>query len=201
MTVNPGDHLRVTLTLNMPLGTVAQNIYYTQVQSLGGGDDATVLDDLRDWMESIYLAYAPIMAPVVQAILMEVSIQALGGVITPVGARTLLIAGNAAAEMVSHGVAGQINMQLEGGGRPSIKFLPGTNEAGIADGEYLAFDIATMGNVALAIILGANAISPLGSYIPGIITGDTQAFKTFTNEIVVKSIPGYQRRRKPGVGI
>jgi len=201
MAVAPGDHLRITATLNMPLGTVAQNVYYVQVQSLGGGNDGTVLDDLKSWMDNVYLAVAPILSDAVTAVLMEVAIQALGGVITPVGARVLAITGAALADMASHGVAGQINMPLEGGGRPSIKFMAGTNEAGLEDGEYLPFDLLTLLNTAIAVVLGPDLLAPLGTYVPGIVTGDTQAFKTFTNETVVKTIPGYQRRRKPGVGI
>lgn len=201
MAVSPGDHLRLTVSSTMPLASIAQNVYYARVDSLGGGDDNTVLFDLKLWVESIYLQLRPIISDKVTQVLLEVAIQALGGAITPVGSQTLSIVGAAAAQMASHGVAGQSNMVLDGGGRPSIKFWPGVNEAGIEDGEFLSFDINIMLAAAAAIVLGPNLVGTLGSYTPGIVTGDTLNFKTFTGTIAAKTLPGYQRRRKPGVGI
>lgn len=201
MAVSPGDHLRLTVSSTMPLASIAQNVFYTRIDSLGGGDDNTVLFDLQLWVESIYLQLRPIISNKVTQVLLEVAIQVLGGAITPVGSKTLSIVGNSGAQMTSHGVAGQSNMTLNGGGRPSIKFWPGVNEAGVEDGEFLPFDITVMLAAAAAVVLGANQVASLGSYTPGIVTGDTLNFKTFTGTIAAKTLPGYQRRRKPGVGI
>lgn len=201
MAVSPGDFLRVTVSSLLPNAVIAQNVFYTQVQSLGGGDDATVLTDIQAWIESIYTQLAPIISDAVTQVLIDVAIQVLLGGITPVGAVSLSLTGSAGADMASHGVAGQVNMNLSGGGRPSIKFFPGVNEAGIEDGEFLSFDLLTMLNAGTAVVLGANAAGAQGSYLPGIITGDTSAFKSFTGNITAKVFPGYQRRRKPGVGI
>lgn len=200
MAISPGDFLRVTVSTLMPNASIAQNVFYLLVNSLGGGNDNTVLDDIESWVESVYTQLAPILSDQVAQVFIEVGIQILLGAISPVGSVAINLVGSASADMASHGVAGQSNATLEGGGRPSIKFWPGVNEAGIQDGEFLPFDLLTMLNAQNAVVGGPNLTSPQGDYLSGIIKGDTSAFVPFTGTIVAKVFPGYQRRRKPGVG-
>lgn len=110
------------------------------------------------------------------------------------------LVGSQVAHAVSGGVAAVLAVPIVGGGRSARKFIGGFSEAGIADGSWNSFVISALAQFGINWVLGY--VAPMTyTFAPRIYRHATKEFAELTPTVNIDTLAGYQRRRKPGVGI
>ncbi len=200
MTIPQDTDLRVTVTLTMPGITIAQNVYYARYTTATSAADADVVEDCSDWAIDLLNDIEDDVSDAVS--LNEVSVaKAVAG--TPVswetiGAESPTWVGLNTAEMLPHGVAAVVRAASVVFKTVARKYLPGLTEAGSDGTSWIASVLVNLALYALTWLDGPSGVGR--SYDAGVWSTLTDAFVALGSEAAVATIPGYQRRRKPGVG-
>lgn len=206
MTIAIDDVVRVVLTWTAPLATIAQNVWH--MVNTGGGGGA--LSDLLDDIETQYtVAFADLDLQVseeYEATLLEMfrwdfTLHQWDGV----GNRALsLLVGTDAGDYLPHGNAYVLRYLTEASRRQGRMFVPGIPDTKVVDGVLVS---STEADLALFMADWGTDIS-VGASLMELCTFNSEPTSPLyetasvaTGDYVVNSIPGYQRRRKPGVGI
>lgn len=81
-----------------------------------------------------------------------------------------------------------------------VKYLPGLAEGIIQDGALNATGLAAL---AFCLIQYAKTLESSGAseLVPGVLSKSKSGFVPFVDTGLIETIPAYQRRRKPSVGI
>ena len=110
-----------------------------------------------------------------------------------------IFAPNAAGLPEANGVAAVIRFGGEGTGREGRKFIGGL-ASGLVDGNDI--DAGTVTNLVTFALAADNGVGfGTGSLEAGWLRRKDLTFIPYSNTITVNTIVGYQRRRKPGVGV
>lgn len=205
MTIDVDDVVRVVLTWDAPLATLAQNVWHMQMVSGAGADPADVLDDLHtqwtvamgDLQGHLSEEYSAVLFELFQ---WDYALHQFDGVGNEVMVGEV---GVDAGDYLPHGCAYVVRYLTESSRRQGRIFIPGIPDTKVTDG---VLEVAT--EAALV-----DFMSDWGTDIS--VTGGLFSLCTFnvepasplyetaslaTGDYVVNSLPGYQRRRKPGVG-
>lgn len=199
MALDVNEIVRVTAKGSLLGSIVVQNVFHLQNDSVTSYGNPAVMADMERYLEQVY---TPIMGDLSDQLVWDefscdnvtANTKIGDGVITPnlVGGQTV--------DAIMSGVAvvlRGLTQVLKTQGR---KFLPGMVETSW-DGARIIGTLATN-----LVTTGANWVNPytdassLRTYMPGVYRKAPVRFTSF-NEVVVNLIPGYQRRRKEGVGI
>lgn len=205
MTINIGDHVQVVLSWAAYAGELAQNVWHMEMISGAGADEADILDAIRTQYR---VAFADITGEIandwsiVQYDLLKrdkVAHQWDG--VSTLGESTLT--GTDAGDFLPHGVACILRYSTGLTRRQGRMFIPGWAETAITVGQVisatqaliLAFaadwgtDISVTGGL---LQLCTYNVDPTSPYYETASLAD--------GNYIANGIPGYQRRRKPGVG-
>ncbi len=202
MTIVQDDELKVVSTLAMPGLTIAQNVFYARYTAAAVVDEDDVTDDMLAWVDDMFAGVQTILADVVS--LSEVTVYKKVTV-SPLefeqignlpGARIGLSTDHA----LPNGVALVIRVGTVALRSIARKYIGGINE-GVSDGPDWAASALAGGAAFLADWIAGPATVSGRTYEAGIVSTKDGLFKTFLPTGIVSSIPGYQRRRKPGVGV
>lgn len=206
MTLAVGDILEIVATWDTPLASVAQNVWHYEMVSGAGADEADFLVGVKSNWDIAFNALDEDIHEDFAAILLEGFVRDAVlhqwdgiGQIAQTG-----VVGLNLGDFEPHGVAALGTVLTDTLRRQGRTFLPGINDAAIVDGilvaafeaklatYMLAFDapITVTGGVFNWCTYNVDALSPLF---------ETAALASGT--IIAKSLPAYQRRRKPGVGL
>lgn len=206
MTIDIGDVIRVVLTWDTPLASLAQNVWHMEMTSgTPVGETAT--------LAALDTQYAVAFAEIDQEINDEfeaVQFEIFKWDFTlhqwdGAGARALT--GNVgidAGDYLPHGVAYVVRYLTAASRRQGRQFIPGIPDTKVTSGV-----LESTTETALAAFLAdwGTDLAP-GSAIMELCTFNTEPLSDLyettslaTGSYIVNSLPGYQRRRKPGVGI
>nr|CRY96614.1 hypothetical protein [uncultured prokaryote] len=200
-TINAGDILRLVLTLNMPYGTVAQNIFAYTVISLSDPDSSNVANDFVARMLAIYAHVTPAMSDLIDGNTLEMYVRDTTNqewTLVETDSMAALV-GEASDEMLPHGVAGLVSALSVNNRTSGRKYLPGLTEGAQAEGQWTASTLSGIASYAAGYAGGF--AGGAGAYAPGVWSETDQEFYAFQGGAVVNGIAAYQRRRKVGVGI
>jgi len=205
MTINIGDNVQVVVTWAAALLELAQNVWHMEMTSGAGADEVDILTAIRTQYRVAFADIDDIIAnewSVVQYDLLkrDKSLHQWDGVAS-LGETTLT--GIEAGDYLPHGCAAILRYGTALTRRQGRMFLPGVGEVetldgvlgGVALGALLAFaadwgtDISVTGGLLELCTYNVDPVSPY--YETSSIADGTY---------IANSIPGYQRRRKPGVG-
>lgn len=203
MSIEAGAILRVVAELIMPGSTVAQNVFYAQFNDTGGSNaDQDVVDDLVDWVDDIFNQIVNQMSDTITA--GEVKVyqwDALDLDWDEIGSNVATFAPADVGEMLPHGVAAVMTGRTFDADVNGRKFFAGFSE-GEQDGSYWVALALTNLLLAGAQWLTTFAGTATGStFYPGVWSVAQVVFRRFVDNLIVNGVAGYQRRRKPGVGI
>lgn len=206
MTVDIGDVLRVVLTWDTPLASLAQNVWH---MVMTGGTPPTlgqILTELETqytvaWAEldmEINEEFEPVLFELFQR---DVALHQWDGI----GQRALSgLLGLDAGDYLPHGVAYVVRYLTAQSRRQGRQFIPGIPDTKVVDGVLVG---ATEAALAAFLSDWGTDLGP-GSSIMELCTYNTEPTSALyetasiaTGTYLVNSLPGYQRRRKPGVGI
>lgn len=203
MSIPADTVIRCVAELLLPQTSIAQNVFYVKFLDDGGSNaDQDVVDDIADYLDALYLAVADEMSD--QVVLNEVKCylwDTVGLDWDEIGSAALTITPNDTGHMLPHGVAAVVTGRTVDPDVNGRKFFPGYGENSQIE--------STLNGAAITALLVAAAIwvtpfvgTATGStFDPGVWSVVQVAFKKFVDHIIVNGIMGYQRRRKPGVGI
>ncbi len=202
MTVNNGAELKVVVTISMPGLTVAQNVYYVRYTGVNPADEEDVVDDMKLWADDMYGNILSVLADTVSISEVAVStkLQAEPLSFEEIGTVPSTQVGTALDPILPNGVAVVMRVATS-----AVKSLARKYIAGISDGFNIGavWDSNVLSSSASFLFDWIAGPATVGdrSYVAGIVSTKDGFFKTFPGAGILSTIPGYQRRRKPGVGI
>lgn len=203
MAVADGAILRVVASLLFPENVIAQNVFYCVFADTGTSDDEDdVVDDLATWVEDMYDHFNTVIADTVDLTGIKVyNYDVIDDDWDEVGDAVLSDSFGSGSDILVHGVAMVIHAKTTDPDVQAAKFIGGFSEPNTEDGLFVASALVTGVNFAVewsTAFVGAITGAQFG---PGVWSVKNQNFFLFSGTEVINAIPGYQRRRKPGVGI
>ncbi len=203
MAVADGAILRIVASLLMPENVIAQNVFYAVFTDNGTSDDEDdVVDDLATWIEDMYTTLAGQVADEVSVTGIKVyNYDVIDDDWDEVGDAVITFTFTSGSDMLVHGVALVVHAKTTDPDVQAAKFIAGLSEPTTVDGLFTAAVLADVVDFAVdwtTPFVGAITGALFG---PGVWSVANQNFFLFSGTEVINAIPGYQRRRKPGVGI
>lgn len=203
MAITDGTVIRVVASLLFPDNVIAQNVFHLVATDLSGGNDPDdVVQDMEEYIDDIYDAFDGFISDIIDP--GEIKVYEYDPVdddFDEIGTGVMTTAPTGATEMLPHGVAVVQNFYCLDPDVQGRKFWGGIIEASNEDGSWGASLIT--GFIAGAALVVANFTSTVLSnvYAPVVWSPTQLDAVPYTGVVGTNVVPGYQRRRKPGVGI
>lgn len=201
MTVNAGDIIRVTFNMVGPSAQVAQNVYH-YIASAGVSDsDNNAITAIRDTLDAAHTALNTFVSSNWTYADYTFSKSTDGGATFDDFGNTPSLATDPSSvdDPFPSGAAPVVLFNGSGTGRQGRKFLAGFRETAAADDVLNGAAVAALANYAANVVV-QRAVAG-GTLNPGWLRRNPLGFTQYTGTFGVNTIVGYQRRRKPGVGI
>jgi len=202
MAIVQGDVLRVVVTFDMPAVTVAQNVFHVLYQGQDALSETAVVAGMLAWADDMYDQFASVMSQNVSMNSVEVSklISSAPAVYMSIGTIPGTFVGLVPEQSVSHGVALVARAGIFLTSKLARKYIPGIAETFV---EQETWGTQTLAAATAFVIdwLAGTSVGVGNDFIAGVYSVVEQGFEALGGLAAVSTIPGYQRRRKPGVGI
>lgn len=207
MAVTDGDVMRCTVSITLPNAVVAQNVYYYQLDDEFGvaPSNAAIGAAIDTQLTNLYQAIEAVMVTGAEATHVEIDKIVWDGAgwetVENLDQRLIGVSGTEVTDMVPHGVAPVITA---GTSRPQTrarKFIAGVAEDLMTDSDLGGTALAALADFA-AEWISSYVVSGTADIVPVVVgqSGASAGLVYLLINWVVRSIVGYQRRRKPGVG-
>lgn len=195
--------LKVVLSLLFPDSAIAQNVFYVLFENDGTSDDKDdVLDDLSEWMESIYDDMAAAVSSSINITGFKAYIRDTpGGDWDEVGVGFPSDTFSAAGDPMPNGIAALLHAQTDDPDVIAAKYFGGNTDTATVDNDFTAGSISTYINAGAEWVDPFTGTTTASGFIPGVWSTAQGAFFPFSTAYSVNAQVAYQRRRKPGVGI
>jgi len=174
-----------------------RNVFTAQYDGMGGYPEDLAVDDWQAYLDSIYAPLQPQLSDALVANQYVIYHLVLGHW-EPIGTIDPAVNFTNVSEAYAPGVAGVVTALASGVRRYGRKFFPGLTESMIVNGYLAASVVAIFASAGLAYV---TPFGLSGDFHPGVYNEMAASFKPFLGEAIARAIPGYQRRRKQGVGI
>ncbi len=201
MTVTTGDIVRATVNLILPGPNIAQNVYHYLAGAGVAESETNVINTLSFLINSTYVNIDSLLANTITPgeIAFAVS-NDNGATYSDIGTGAFTtFAPSSVNDMLPHGAAAVCRFAGVGTGRQGRKFISGITEAHQDESTLTAG--AVTGLVFFALAVTSNATVAGGQLLAGWQRSNPLGFIQYSGSVFVNTVMGYQRRRKPGVGI
>ena len=199
MPASLNDVIEVTAKLSFRGISAIRNVYHFKVLTASAADDIEIAGSFAYGMANMYAEVAGIMpndvlAETVQVVNLTAN-RTMGEVPWPVA----FAGGTSTANSYALGVSAVVRLLTAARGVQGRKFLGSLCEGAVGDDALL--DVGAVANILdFAEHLMSSWPIEGGSASPGVYNRITRAIRGLTGYII-SAIPGYQRRRKQGLGI
>jgi len=196
----PADIARCTVTYALPDNVEAQSRFTAAWNGTTTLSDEDAVSDWEDYLDDIYSVVSADIADTISITGFELSRSTVVGgkeVLEFIGVGTISNQPTNTNDMMVHGACMLFSARLTGAGRGAAKkFWPGFTQAATVNG---IFQNAVIANMAPALATWIANFGTGTDWLPG----TWSIGKGFRGMImpVARATPGYQTRRKPGVGI
>lgn len=202
------DTCKVGLYVTLPDVVTAMNVYCFTLFDLAGDNptNAQVLTAIDSKLEQCYLDLQTYMKSGVEAGDFYADRVAWDGekweTIENLGEGIVGVIGNSAADLAPHGVAPVVTFNTSRPQTRGRKFLPGIVETSFQGSTPTSAFLTALGDFALELLTPIAVVGTayLASSVLGTSGGSAGIVYTLL-EAVINDWVGYQRRRKPGVGM
>lgn len=203
MAISSGTILKVVASLLMPDSVIAQNVFYAVITDLVTSDDEDdVVSDMVDWVEEMYTQTAGSTVSGVQASDVKVyEYDSVDDDWDEVGSDVWTDTFSHASDMMPHGVAFICHAKTTDPDTQATKYIGGFAETAALDSDVVAGTITQLADFCDSWTDVRVGTATGGDIGPGVWSEAGTVFKLFNGNYVVNGVTGYQRRRKPGVGI
>ena len=195
--------LKAVVSMALPNSVVAQNVFWCTFDNDGtSADEEDVTDDLETWLEGVYANLLAQLSTGWSLTQLDAYVRdAVEDDFDEIGTSFLTGVGTDASQLLPHGAAALTRIQTVNPDVQGKKFWAGMTEGQNGTGNLTAAVITALG-LANADWATAFTGAQTGSgFTPGVWSIAKTAFFAFANEQIINTFWGYQRRRKPGVGI
>lgn len=203
MSIIVGDILRVVAVMIWDDGGIAQNVFNAVISGTGGPyDEQDIVDDAEAWLDDMYANLTSKCPTELDG--SEVRVYIYDGIDDDwdeVGSNVWGWNPSATDSQLPRGVAGLINAKTLDPDVSGKKYLAGFTELQNEEGLWAAATLASM------VLFGVDwttafvgAVST-ADWVPGVWSVVNTNLHPFSGTEIIPTIPAYQRRRKPGVGI
>lgn len=204
MAVPDGAILRAVSSMLLPQSVIAQNVFNAVFADTGiSNSDADVITDLIFWINS--LCFGSVVADIDSAANpTEIAVyiyDPLDDDWDEVGSDAWTVVFTGAGDMFPHGVAPIVRAKTMDPDVQGRKFLPGFVETTAADGALTAPALADLANFGTGWITPFVGAATGGDFVPVVWSVAQKVAKIMNGVYILNGQMGYQRRRKPGVGI
>lgn len=201
MTVLAGNIVRATVNLITASSSIAQNVYFYEA---GAGVNDTDLNVITAIRSKLGFAYAEIAGKTSNEWSLgdvDVSVSTdSGATFFDIGSLAMTNGQPAALQdAMPSGIAAVVRFGGLGTGREGRKFLGGLGVDFVDDDDLDAALVTDL--ISYALVANDNVVVAGGSLLYGWLRRSPLSFILHDGSITVNTIAGYQRRRKPGVGI
>lgn len=203
MAISEGTIIRIVASIVFPDNVIMQNVFHAVLTTAGGSDaESDVVDDMVDYLEAMWAAVIGRVSLDMDSD--EVKVYEYDPVdddFDEIGTSAFIVAFTGTGDWLPHGLAIVCNMETTDPDVSGRKYYGGLTEGVQADGAWdptTVGSFATMAGIVTAQFVGA---ATGATFTPGVWSPKETNFFAFNENVSVNSIPGYQRRRKPGVGI
>ena len=203
MAVPDGTILRIVASFLFPESVIAQNVFYAIFNDTGGSNDEDdVVSDAVDWLEDMYTEVITAISDEVSSTQCHVYLyDAVDDDFDEVGSAPWSVNFSNTADMMPHGCSMIAHCQTSDPDVRGTKYIGGPGD-GAATASALSGPIITlMLNFADDWVAPFVGLATGGDFGPGIWSVKNTAFFLCSGVNSVNTDIGYQRRRKPGVGI
>jgi hypothetical protein len=203
MAVSDGAILRVVASMLFPDSVIAQNVFYAVFADTGGSDDEDdVVSDLVDWCEAMFGEITGMIVNDVTTSEIQVyEYDAGDDDWDEVGSASWSVTFTDTADMMPHGVAAVLHNKTSDPDTWATKYIGGLGETQALDSDIIAGALADLADFVTDWNTSFIGAATGGTFGPGVWSEKDTVFKLFNGTGSVNGILGYQRRRKPGVGI
>jgi hypothetical protein len=203
MSVTDGTILRVVVTLLWTDGNIIQNIFNAVVT--GGGspwDDDDIVLDAISWAEDLYANVTTFVGTEIDGSQVQVyEYDAVDDDWDEVGSGPFVWDPTGNTDELPRGVAGLINLKTTDPDVSGKKYVGGLVEGDLSEGLWSAATVAALLNFAVSWYTGFAGTDSAATWTPGIWSIVETVFKAAVAQVIIPTIPAYQRRRKRGVGV
>ena len=203
MSITTGTILRVVATMLWTDGDLAQNVFNAVVT--GGGspwDDADIVDDAVAWVAAMYAIIVAVQSDEMDGSQVQVyEYDSVDADWDEVGSDAWAYNPTGTGDQMPRGVAGLINAKSVDPDVSGKKYVPGLMETNADDGLWSAALITILANFADDWVTGFVGGTSGADWAPGIWSPTQVNFRLMTGDVIIPTIPAYQRRRKQGVGV
>lgn len=203
MAIASGTILKVVASILMPDNVIAQNVFYTIVTDLVTSDDeADVVDDLVTWVEAMYDEIATGISDECAASDVKVyEYDPADPDWDEVGVAVWVDTFALVTDMLPHGAAQIIYAKSTNPDVQAGKYIAGLGELTCVgsdlDNGAITRGLAFAGEWVAQFV----GLETGGTFDPGVWSTARTEFLLFNGNVILNGLVGYQRRRKPGVGI
>ena len=204
------DAIKIVQSIELPFASTALNVFYARWEP---GDGVSPMSDVeatlvaQDWMQALYGVLAPMLyhnLMVGQARQYRNS-EPMGqpAIWEPISTFDTGQAGedSSSNQMIAHGVAAVMRVVGTAASVISRKYFPGLTETWISAGKWTSDAITNLGTALVIWMSKRDVTEPAGKLVPGTWSTRGNQFVPFSLTGFVSMYAGYQRRRKPGVGM
>lgn len=203
MSIAANTVLRAVAELLLPGTNIAQNVWYFRFLDDGGSNaDQDVVDDIVDQLDSMYNSLRNEVSDTV--ILGEVKVyqwDVVGADWDEVGSGVLATVMLDTGHMLPHGVAPVVTARTTDPDVNGRKFFAGYGENSCNASTLNGTALTALLVIGAQWVLGFTGTATGSAFDAGVWSVKLLAFKKFVDNFIINAIVGYQRRRKPGVGI
>lgn len=203
MAVSSGTILKIVASLLMPDATIAQNVFFAVISDLVTSDDEDdVVLDMVDYVESMYFQIIDSVSLSVAAAGLTVYVyDHVDDDWDEIGTTSWEDFFAGTGDMLPHGVAGIVHAYSIDPDVAGRKYVAGLIESVCSNSDLSGAAITELGLFGDLWTTPTTGTATGGGIAPGVWSVAQQNFKPFLNDYAVNGLVGYQRRRKPGVGI
>lgn len=203
MSVTSGTVLKVVVTLLWTDGNIMQNIFNAVVT--GGGspwDSADIVEDAISWAEDLYFNLTGGISDEVDGSQVQVyEYDSVDDDWDEVGSGPFTWNPTSGSDQLPRGVAALINLKTTDPDVSGKKYIGGITDGGQTDGLWNAGLLALLASYAVDWYAGFVGTDSGADWDPGIWSVVDTVFKLALPQVIIPTIPAYQRRRKRGVGV
>lgn len=203
MSIVDGTVLRVVASMLFPDSVIAQNIFHLVATDLAGGNDAEdVVADMEEYIDEIYANLVSQMADSITA--GEIKVYEYDPVdddFDEVGTGAGSFSPTSTGEMLPHGVALVQNFFTIDPDVTGRKYWGGLTESAQDEGTWSSTPLNAAIAAAADIVATFISTALSNEYAPVVWSPTGTVAKPYSGTVTTNAICGYQRRRKPGVGV
>lgn len=203
MSLSSGDILKLVVTMVFDDGNIAQNVFGMLLAGAGGPwDEADILSDVEDYIDDAYSNITSIITNELNGTDIDIYVW------DPVDSDFDLVANTPwswnpsdALQELPRGVAALINAGTVDPDVRGKKYIPGLTEGSNTGNGWSATALSALAQFGSDWVNPGVGAASGATLTPGVWSPTQELFFQMQITFNAPTIPSYQRRRKPGVGI